>query len=137
VNWEDIDRHPSDRKVRQFAVICCCVFSSLAAFQFAAGHRTSAISWLVAAAIVGGLGAFAPKLGRPVFIAFTIATFPIGWVVSWIVLAVIFYLIVTPLAMIFRLRGRDPLYLRETPEGASLWRERQEPEDDRQYFRQF
>src|SRR5215472_5724622 len=50
-----------------------------------------------------------------------------GRVVSPVVTAVLFYVVVTPTALLFRLLGKDPLHLSHAPEARSYWIERQPP----------
>ncbi len=45
-------------------------------------------------------------------------------IVSPIVMALLFYLTVTPLALLMRALGKDPLRLRRDPNAASYWIER-------------
>ena len=63
---------------------------------------------------------------------------PIGWVVSHLALGIIYYGIFTPVALVFRLMGRDPLNRRLDRQASTYW----EPyEPDRggkaRYLRQF
>ncbi|HEY7666149.1 MAG TPA: SxtJ family membrane protein [Xanthobacteraceae bacterium] len=48
-------------------------------------------------------------------------------IVSPIVMAMLFYLTVTPIALLMRLLGKDPLRLRRDPDAASYWIERTPP----------
>ncbi len=48
-------------------------------------------------------------------------------VVSPIVLGLLFYVTVTPIALLMRLLGKDPLRLRRDPKAASYWIERTPP----------
>src|SRR5262245_10901846 len=48
-------------------------------------------------------------------------------VVSPIVLGLLFYVTVTPIALLVRLLGKDPLRLRRDPDAASYWIERTPP----------
>ena len=48
-------------------------------------------------------------------------------IVSPIVMALLFYLTVTPLALLMRVLGKDPLRLRHDPNAASYWIERTPP----------
>jgi len=50
-----------------------------------------------------------------------------GRVVSPIVTAVLFYVVVTPTAFLFRLMGKDPLRLALEPQTQSYWIERRPP----------
>jgi predicted membrane metal-binding protein len=48
-------------------------------------------------------------------------------VVSPIVMAMLFYVTVTPIALLMRLLGKDPLRLRRDPDAASYWIDRTPP----------
>ena len=60
-----------------------------------------------------------------------------GQVLSHVVLAVLFYGLLTPIALFFRLIGRDPLKRRWEPEQKSYWVDLPEAFDKKDYFRQF
>jgi hypothetical protein len=49
-------------------------------------------------------------------------------VVSPVVMALLFYVTVTPIALLMRLLGKDPLRLRRDPDAASYWIDRTPPE---------
>ena len=51
--------------------------------------------------------------------------FLIGMVVSPIVLAILFYLVITPIGFVMRAVGKDPLQLRAHPERNTYWRLRE------------
>lgn len=65
------------------------------------------------------------------------AVAPIGWLVSRVVLAVVYFLVITPIGMIRRLRGHDPLSLRADQTATSYWITRNDRTDPASYFRQF
>lgn len=136
MNWNDIDFHPSNRKLRQFAVLSVVILAALAAVAMYRGHEKRAIAAVVAALIIGCIGALLPSVLRSLFVGLSIVTFPLGWAVSWIVLTVVFYCVVTPFALIVRISGHDPLRLRDQSREQSLWAVRSEP-DAASYFRQF
>jgi hypothetical protein len=48
-----------------------------------------------------------------------------------------FYLLITPIALILRLRGRDPLNRKPAPGRSSWWLAKPSPQDVRSYFRQY
>jgi len=66
-----------------------------------------------------------------------VLAFPIGWVISQIMLLLMFYVVLTPVAWIFRLRGRDMLQRKPAPARASYWVPKESPTDLRRYFRQY
>ncbi len=63
-------------------------------------------------------------------------TYPIGWLVSRLLLGVLFYGMFTPLGLLFRLLGRDALARRARPDASSYWITKEGPNDARSYFRQ-
>ena len=65
-----------------------------------------------------------------------LATFPIGWTVSRVILAILFYGVFTPVGVLFRLLGRDALGLQPKPAADTYWTPRRTAEV-RDYFRQF
>jgi hypothetical protein len=128
--------HPTNRVLRQFAalwVVCGCA----AAWRAGAAAGTAGGLALAGLAVaVGGPGLVRPRLIRLPFLALSLLTFPVGWAVSQAVLAGLFYLVFTPVGVVFRLTGRDALALR--PAGRpSLWQPRAAPADAGRYFRQF
>ena len=48
---------------------------------------------------------------RPIYVGWMVLAFPIGWTVSQAMLALMFYGLFTPIGLLFRLIGRDPLQL--------------------------
>src|SRR5438309_4580317 len=139
MNWSDLPWQPTARTLRQFAALWLVFFGALAVWHgFVHGRTAVAVTGAVLALTVGPLGLAWPALVRPVFVGWLVLAFPIGWVVSRVVLAVLFYGLFTPLALAFRLAGRDALRLRRAPDGtASYWTRRPAPADVRRYFRQF
>jgi len=129
--------NPKQRQLRQFAGIWFPAFCALAGWMIGrkTGHWAEVeIAW-VACGVVSVAGLIHPPLIRPVFVGLILATFPIGWVVSHVLLGAIFYGIVTPLGLILRLTGHDPLQLKP-PTGNSLWKTPVGKTDPASYLRQ-
>lgn len=136
MQWSDIPRNPTPRMLRQFAALWILVFGSLALWQWYQGQPSTA-RWTALISAVGILGVARPRLARPVFVGWMILAFPIGWVVSRVLLGLVFFGLFTPMAAVFRLMGRDELLLRRRRDGASYWRPKAQAADRGQYFRQY
>jgi hypothetical protein len=137
MQWSDLPLNPSKRMLRQFAALWLAVFAGLAAWHAQVDERvTIAGVFAILAVTIGPLGLIAPVLIRPVFVAWTVLAFPIGWTVSRLVLLLLFGAIVTPLALIFRLRGRDPLQIERRSDATTYWVRKPAPPDLASYFRQ-
>ena len=138
MRWTEIQFKPSRKVLRQFAVAWLVFLLAWAAHQwFARGHHQTGLVLSTLAVIVGGLGLIAPGTIRWVYIGCMIIAFPIGWVVSQVMLAVLFYCVITPVAVFFRLRRRDLLHRAPPGESASFWTTKSLPQELRRYFRQY
>jgi Saxitoxin biosynthesis operon protein SxtJ len=137
MQWADVVAAPSDKKLRQFAGLWIAFFLGLAGWRVFHGQHGAA-AWTLAAVgvVVGGVGAALPAAIRPVYTAWMIAAFPIGWTVSRVMLGALFFGVFTPVAAIFRAMRRDALRLRRRSDLESYWTE-QPSSDIHSYFRQF
>jgi hypothetical protein len=138
MQWSDIPFHPPTKTLRQFAGLCLLFFGAIAAWQgLVKGHATAAIVFGVLALTIGPLGLIRPDLVRPIFVGWMVLAFPIGWTVSRLVLALMFYGLFTPVALIFRLLGRDSLNRRRRPDLDTYWTPKPPAAGPRSYFKQF
>ena len=143
VNWK-----PEQQALRGFGWISLAAFAALGAWIYfrhtifgfglseAAAARTAYALWALSAAC-GLLAAVAPALLRPLYIGLSAVTLPIGFVVSHVVMALLFYGVFTPVALLFRLIGRDSLCRRFDPAAESYWVKRDATPDVNRYYRQF
>src|SRR6185436_11479266 len=100
--------NPTPRMLRQFGGIWIAFFGAMAAWQnFHHGRHGVALVLGVLAVTVGPLGIAVPRLIRPVFVGWMTLVYPIGWVVSRLVLGVLFYGLFTPVALLLRAIARD------------------------------
>jgi hypothetical protein len=65
------------------------------------------------------------------------AALPIGWVVSRVILGLVFYGLMTPVAFVFRAAGRDELMLKPPAGVGTYWQKRPATLDKSRYLRQF
>jgi len=134
-----INRNPSRRQLNQFGFIWLgflAFFGVIAYFKF---DSPIVARWLwVAAIVVPVLGWPVPAFMRLVFLGMSYLAWPIGFVVSHVVLAVVYYLVLTPIGLLTRLFGYDSMKRTFDGEVASYWVERSpETADPKRYFRQF
>ncbi len=137
MRWSDIPWTPAPRTLRQFAGLWLVFFGVIACRHAWDGHAGLAWTFGIVAGVVGVLGLVQSHLVRPIFVGWMVAAYPIGWIVSLVVLAVMWYGLFTPLGMIFRLMGRDALRLRPQADEATYWAPKPSAPDVRGYFRQF
>lgn len=130
-NW-----YPSEKQLRQFAVVCLPAFALIGYTVYRWSSSTTAGYVLAAVGMACLLtGLIRPGAIRPVYFLLMLITVPIGWLVSHLVLWVIYYGIVTPTGLVFRLIGRDPLRLKK-PHVSSYWQQHTQRSDPKSYYRQ-
>ena len=138
MQWSDISFTPSTRTLRQFAGLSLLIFGLAACFQGVIRHQPILAAVFGTLAVVIGLpGLIQPSIVRPVYVGAMILAFPIGWTVNKVILACMFYGMFTPLALFFRLIGRDNPSLRHRPATETYWLPKRQATDLSSYFRSF
>jgi hypothetical protein len=134
----DVNWNPSRRELRQFAGLCLVFGAAVGGLiLYRGGSWSVALTIWAVAAMVAALGLASPTLMRPIYMGWMAAAYPIGWTVSHFVLAVTFYLVVTPIGLLLRLAGREPLGRRPHGSAGSYWIRHEPPRDAASYFKQF
>jgi hypothetical protein len=131
-----INHHPTVRQLRVFTVAWLMCFGLLALVLRAKGHLPSAI-WVAGGALAVPLvGLALPRLLRLVYLGMTYATFPIGWVLSHLILGVVYFLVLTPIGWVLRAFRYDPLSRGFDSTAATYWKSRSGSSPAERYFRQ-
>jgi hypothetical protein len=133
-----IDRNPSRGQLAIFALLWLVVFGGMDAVAWHhAGPAPAAWLFGAAAVLAPLLGCLSVRALRLVYLAAAYATFPIGLVVSFVILLAVFYLVVTPLGLLLRLLGHDAMKRRFDRDASTYWSPRKPAESVQWYFRQF
>ena len=129
----DHARTPSDKAVGFLFVVVALV---LAAFGFVTGWAPGLIAALVLTAVaLGWVAAVRPHALRPLNTAWTWLGQTLGKVVSPLVLGILYFGVLTPIALIGRACGRDELKLKRRAV-SSYWVERDPPGPAASSFKQ-
>lgn len=138
---------PDRKQLRQFGFFALGAFGILGAvvlwkgvlFGVSFGVKAGAVALgLWGLGVVSALLSLAwPSGNRPLFVVLSVVAFPIGWVVSHAVLAILFFCVLTPVGLLFRLIGRDPLERVFERERKSYWVDLPDVTEKKDYFRQF
>ncbi len=138
MTWSDLPIRPSAKVLRQFAAAWLVFFLALGAYQYLGRDRIPlGLALMGMALVIGLLGLIRPQAVRWLFVGWMVAAFPIGWLISLLMLLLMFYGLITPVALLFRLRGRDLLGRKRPVAGATFWLPKHTPQDVRSYFRQY
>jgi hypothetical protein len=133
-----LEFHPSARMLRQFAWVALFAFPLLGLLL----HHKWALPWTwfwVLAAL--GISVFAADLlgvrawSRAVFVGLSLVSVPIGIVLSWILVRLIYWGVFTPIAALFRLFGRDAMHRKLDSAQQSYWVDRGPERAPASYFK--
>jgi len=114
---------PTDRK---FGYTFAIVFALLGAWMLWHANRAG-FAVLGAGVVFGILGAAVPRVLHPLNVAWMYLGLVLNKIVSPIVLGAIFLIVIAPVGILFRLRGRDALQRALDPARKSYWIDRTPP----------
>ena len=143
----DLNFNPDERMLRQFGFIALGGFGLLALCAF---YEKLVFSFGLGAArvpVAAGLGAVAalsllfslvyPKANRPIFVLLSVVTFPIGLVMSYVIMGTLFFGIFAPVSALLRMTGTDPMQRKLDKSQTSYWSDARTGRSKQSYFRQF
>ena len=131
-----INPAPSRSQLAVFAVAWTASLGILGYMLPSGGFPLRSLLWGLAL-VVPLLGLAVRGFMRGAYLASAYAALPIGLVMSYLILGVIYYLVITPTGLILRFAGHDPLERRFDRARGSYWTARNEPEDINRYLQQF
>lgn len=136
MQWKDVTRTRSRSELRQFAWLWLTLFGGFTAWRLWHRHLDASTYVIGGLAVgLGSLGVLRPVTMRWIYTAWMAAAFPIAWVVSRVVLTALYLVVFTPIAIVFRVMGRDALQRRRR-DRASYWIVRTSTGDVTEYLRQ-
>ncbi len=134
----DFNRNPSSRELKVFGLIVLLFFGLVGGLVW---WRWEWLKVSIGIWSVGGLVTalfFAVRgLRLPLYLVWMNAVYPIGWLVSHLLLGIVYYLVMTPIGLIMRLLGRDPLERKIDRSAESYWTRHDPAAKSERYFRQF
>lgn len=145
-----IDLRPERRVLRQFAWASLVMFPVIAGYL--AWRHGLPLGWTIGLCAVGVViavvqfvlvplagelvGAVLEKaIPRTAYQVLTVVAAPIGFVLSHVVMGAIYYLVITPIGLVFRATGRDVLGIRRGGNETSFWHDRGRPRSPASYFK--
>jgi len=141
--FEDINWNPDIPERRKFARSLVLGFPAIACVmeligRLTMGHWRPGPLWLGGVGFVIGVVLWLlPQIAKPFYLAWYFLSCCIGFVMSNLIIGTFFWLAVTPVALIMRAMGRDPMTRRFDPAAATYWRDVEKVVDPERYFRQF
>jgi hypothetical protein len=143
----EINLQPDAGTLRSFGWIALAGFGFVAAiawfevliFAFGLGAARGPVAGAFGA--LAGISALFslvyPKANLPIYLGITVLTYPIGFVLSYVLMGTLFYLIIMPIGLLLRLFGTDPMERRILPEAETYWVDAAPSRGSASYFKQF
>lgn len=128
----------SRRELRRFGITLGIILSVIATIQLLKGH-TRVYPWLYTGSALGFvLAIFIPDTLKPIYFVFTKIAHVIGTIITRLFLAVVFYVILTPVGLIAKLFGKSFLDINWKNKPTTYWIKKEQPmEGIERYERQF
>ena len=125
------------RELRKFGLMVGGVFVAIGVL-FLLRHKPSYPFFLGLGSTLIVFGALWPRALKHIYIAWMALAFTLGFVMSNVILTLLFFLLVTPIGLLSRLFGKDFLARKLDKHGASYWIPRaHETRTAENYERQF
>ncbi|MGO8752637.1 MAG: SxtJ family membrane protein [Thermoguttaceae bacterium] len=133
-----IDHNPSLRQLSIFGAIWLVFFAIAGAIvlKHTASVPLAMLVWCLAT-VVPTVGWILPRFMRCVYVGMAYAAFPLGVVVSFLLLAIVYYLVLTPIGVTMRFFGHDPMKRHFDKGAETYWCPREQHKSLSSYFRQF
>ena len=123
--WQEIRAVDTSRKaLRSFGLVVGGVFVGIAAIiVWRSGWALTPVAqWLGGpGAVLIVLGLVAPPLLRPLYRVWMGLALVLGFVMTRVLLTLVYYLLLTPIGLLLRLFGKDPMHRHPDPEASSYW----------------
>lgn len=124
---------------RKFGLVMAAAILILGVLRSAWHHGLwpMAVPWgfLAVAAVFAGLGLIAPGVLRLVLVVWIRFAEGLNWLITRLLLIIVFVFLLTPMGLWFRLRRQDPLKRSFLPPGCSYWEPPEEVDTSLQGFR--
>jgi hypothetical protein len=142
-----INLTPDARTLRHFGFIALFGFGLLALmawkewllFSFGLGAAKIPLVGVFSllAALSGIFSIVWPRANLATYLGLTLIGYPIGFVLSYLIMGFFFYGMITPIGLVFRLMGRDSMQRRFFPQAKSYWADARPSRPEESYFKQF
>tara|TARA_Y100000768_G_C23962801_1_gene676265 strand:+ start:58 stop:468 length:411 start_codon:yes stop_codon:yes gene_type:complete len=125
-----------NKDIKSFGITIGIIFFIISAVLFYYDNSSHQIIAYLGGGLIG-LGIFIPILLKPIYILWMIFAVILGWVMTRVILSLVFYLIITPIGLLTRLLGEDFLALKKSNSDSHWNKRNQAAELNQNYEKQF
>tara|TARA_Y100000591_G_C21713828_1_gene635003 strand:+ start:24 stop:434 length:411 start_codon:yes stop_codon:yes gene_type:complete len=134
---EEIKNIPnSNRHIRNFGITMGIILFFTSGLLMYSDKESYQLIAIIASTFIG-IGFILPILLKPIYFVWMIFAAILGWVMTRVILSIVFYLIMTPIGLITRIIGEDFLSLKNISSN-SFWNNRDSSTElNQDYEKQF
>ena len=142
-----LNLRPDERTLKQFGFIALvgfgllatCAFFETGMFAFGLGpaRTTVALAFAALGVFAAGASLVQPEANRFLYIGVSVLAFPIGFVLSYLLLGLLFFGVIAPTGALLRAFGKDPMQRSFRRDQATYWNVSHPGRSKKSYFRQF
>lgn len=132
--YRKLDRSP--RALRRFGFLVGSVFLLLGGVLLWR-HRGPGWPLSSVGAVLVIAAVLAPRTLKWVYVPWMIFAAALSWIVTRILLTIVFFLVVTPIGLLQRVFGKRPIEVVSRTDAASYWQARTAPPAAKDYEKQF
>ncbi len=127
----------SKADIRKFGIALTVFLAIIGLIYFFKHNPIYLYFWIIGGTILI-ISIFIPILLKPIYRAALFIAHILGWINTRFFLVIIYYFILTPISLVFKLIGKDPLNRKFDRQGNTYWdfKTGQKPDKD-QYLKQF
>ena len=134
----DLKLKATPNESRIFAVSQLVLAAIIAWWLHRGGHGTAATAVVAISSLIATVGLVKPAWTAPLYAAWMLAAFPIGWMMSYVMAGLAYFLVVTPIGLVMRVAGREPITRGPDELCETYWTDLPpDAPDPKRYFRQF
>tara|TARA_B100002052_G_scaffold292132_1_gene313212 strand:+ start:37 stop:450 length:414 start_codon:yes stop_codon:yes gene_type:complete len=127
----------SKKEIRSFGITIGIIFLIVAGFLFYK-EKDSFQLFIYMAGSFMSLGLLIPIILKPIYLVWMIFAVILGWFMTRFILSLLFFLVVTPIALLLKVIGKDLLGLKKQEIQGSYWNRRNsDKEQNQNYEKQF
>jgi len=130
--------NPTAKDLKWFGLILLAFFGlvGLLVWRATGSREWPQVIW-GAALLVSAAYYLIKPLRQPIFIGWSYVTYPIGWVVSHVLMGIVFFGLFTVAGALMRLFGYDPMTRKIDRSATTYWVKHEDHSDVSYYFRQY
>lgn len=124
-------------EIRSFGITIGIIFLIIAGFLFYKEKEEFQLLIYLAGSFIS-LSFLFPGILKPIYLVWMIFAVILGWFMTRLILSLLFFLVVTPIALVLKLIGKDLLELKKQEVQGSYWNKRiSQKERNQNYEKQF